>query len=296
MPTSTTTPALLLCHDPLRPSRCDPHYAAEAKAARGAGAAVALIDHDALVAGRAAEAVRRVPRGLGPVRYRGWMMPVAAYAELAEALKERGAVPLTTPEMYRTAHELPHWYARLAALTPPTAYAPCAPHATPSPEALAEAAAKLPPGAGIVKDYVKSRKHEWDEACFVPDLADTAALHRVVSRFVELQGDDLVGGVVLRAFEPFDRGVGEARTWWLDGVPLLTTAHPDTPGLRPAPPLDAFGPLIGALPARFVTADLARRADTGTWRIVEIGDAQVSDLPRDTDPAALLTPLLREAR
>lgn len=27
---------------------------------------------------------------------------------------------------------------------------------------------KLGPGPYIVKDYVKSRKHEWDEACYIP--------------------------------------------------------------------------------------------------------------------------------
>ncbi|MZD07908.1 ATP-grasp domain-containing protein [Streptomyces sp. SID5785] len=288
MPTAT---ALLFCRDPLRPAACDPQFAAEAAAARDAGAAVALLDHDALLAGRADEAVRRVPPGLGPVRYRGWMIPAPRYADLATALDRRGARLRTTPEMYRTAHELPGWYAGFASVTPPTAYVPCAPHAVPSPAGLAALAAVLPAGPGIVKDYVKSRKHEWDEACHVPDLADTAALHRVVTRFAALQSDDLAGGIVLRAFEPFDRAVGEARVWWLNGAPLLVTAHPDTPALRPEPALDAFRPLVAALPCRFVTTDLARRADTGVWRLVELGDAQVTGLPAGADPAPLITAL-----
>ncbi|QNS04998.1 ATP-grasp domain-containing protein [Streptomyces xanthii] len=285
--------ALLLCADPLRPVACDPHFAGEAAAAREAGAVVGLVDHDALLAGRAEEAVRRVPRDLGPAWYRGWMIPAPAYASLATVLAARGTRLLTTPPMYRTAHELPGWYAAFTGLTPPTTYAPCAPHEPPALAALASLTAALPSGAGLVKDYVKSRKHEWDEACHLPDLADTEAVHRVVSRFVELQGDDLTGGVVLRAFEPFDHAVGEARVWWLDGAPLLTTPHPDTPDLRPAPPLDALRPLVAALPCRFVTTDLARRTDDGTWRLVELGDAQVSGLPSGTDPALLLAPLLR---
>ena len=36
-------------------------------------------------------------------------------------------------------------------------------------------------------DYVKSRKHEWDEACYVPDVHDVKSLHRTVRRMVELQ-------------------------------------------------------------------------------------------------------------
>jgi hypothetical protein len=35
-----------------------------------------------------------------------------------------------------------------------------------------------------VQDYAKSRKHEWVEACFIPDLTETDAVGRVVERFV----------------------------------------------------------------------------------------------------------------
>ncbi|MGW4632708.1 ATP-grasp domain-containing protein [Nocardia sp. NPDC004415] len=69
----------------------------------------------------------------------------------------------------------------------------------PGESVLAEVAGSLGAGAGIVKDYVKSRKHEWDSACYVPDLRDTPALRRIVERFVELQGESLAGGVVARA-------------------------------------------------------------------------------------------------
>jgi hypothetical protein len=46
----------------------------------------------------------------------------------------------------------------------------------------------------------------------------------------------------------------------------------------------------GRLP-RFVTTDLARRAD-GRWRVIEVGDGQVSDLPSTVDPADLIRALL----
>jgi hypothetical protein len=285
------TASLLLCADPLRPTRCDPHFTPQAAAARLAGTAVALIDHDALLAGRADEAVRRVPQDLGPAWYRGWMIPAAAYADLDTALAARGTRLLTDPPMYRTAHELPGWYGTFADVTPPSAWVACAPHGAPAPAVLAAVAATLPAGPGIVKDFVKSRKHDWDQACYLPDLADTTAVHRVVSRFVELQQDTLAGGIVLRAFEPLQRAAGEARVWWLDGEPVLTTAHPDTPDLRPQPALDGIRLPVSALGCRFVTTDLAQRTD-GTWRVIEVGDGQVSDLPAATDPTTLITPLL----
>jgi ATP-grasp domain, R2K clade family 3 len=285
------TVSLLMCGDPLHPGRCDPHFAAQAAAARRAGAQVALIDHDALLAGRPDEAVRRVPPGTGAMWYRGWMVPAAVYADMQAALAARGVRLCTGAPMYRAAHELPGWYGTFADVTPPSAWTACAPYRTPDPAVLADVAAALPPGPGIVKDYVKSRKHDWEQACHLPDLADAAAVHRVVSRFVALQEDTLAGGIVLRAFEAFRREVGEARVWWLDGEPVLTTAHPDSPELRPRPDLEGVRPSVSALGCRFVTTDLAQRAD-GTWRVIEVGDGQVSDLPTGTDPAALVGPLL----
>ena len=62
----------------------------------------------------------------------------------------------------------------------------------------------------------------------------------------------------------------------------LATAHPGTPGdLLPGIDLEPFTPLIRLLGLLFVSADLALRAD-GTWRVVELGDGQVSDRPATT--------------
>ncbi|MEU4395580.1 hypothetical protein [Kribbella sp. NPDC023855] len=52
---------LLVPGDPLDPRRVDPHFAAQATAARDRGVAVARIDHDAL--SRPDEAVAGVPAG-----------------------------------------------------------------------------------------------------------------------------------------------------------------------------------------------------------------------------------------
>ncbi|MFD7259813.1 ATP-grasp domain-containing protein [Streptomyces sp. NPDC059874] len=297
-PPTPPTPTVLYCADPLGGRRVDAHFAAEARTLRAAGAAVALVDHDALLAGDAERAVAGVPAGTGGVRYRGWMIPAARYAELDEALRRRGAALLVAPEAYRRAHELPGWYETFADLTPVSAWLPTAPGEVPDPERLGALAAGLPPGAAVVKDYVKSRKHEWHEACHVPDLADAVALHRVVSRFVELQEEFLAGGVVLRAFESFVAPPGaaaEVRVWWRDGDPRLFTAHPDSPVREvaeiPERDLEPVRAAVRALDCPFVTTDLALRAD-GVWRVVEVGDGQVSDLHAEVDPAlfyALLT-------
>lgn len=276
---------ILMCADPLNPTRVDPHFAREAEAVRALGGSVALADHDALQRGDAASAVRRVPRELGTAWYRGWMIGADRYAGLAKSLAERGVSMAVPPDGYQKAHELPGWYDTFAGVTPASVWLPLEPHTTPSREQLAELVAPLRPGPAIVKDYVKSRKHEWDEACYVPDLTDVRALHAVVSRLVELQDDFLTGGVVVREHESYDTG-GEARVWWVDGEPILTGPHPDTPDLRPRPPVDDVAPCVRALGCRFITTDLALRSD-GAWRVVEVGDGQVSDLPSTAEPADL---------
>jgi len=270
------TAAFLFPADPLRPRAVDAHFAAQAAVVRAAGGQVALIDHDALLQGKTDAAVRRVPADLGPAWYRGWMIPADRYADLATA----GVDLLTTPADYRRAHELPGWYADFAAVTPATVWT------SDLDTDLAGLVAPLGGGPAIVKDFVKSRKEEWTEACYVPDLADTARLTRVVRTFVERQADSLAGGIVVRKYEEWEPG--EARVWWLDGVPILVGPHPDTPDLKPRP--DLSGVPSGALP-RFATTDLARRTD-GAWRVVEVGDGQVSDLPATVDPMALIPALM----
>ena len=110
----------------------------------------------------------------------------------------------------------------------------------------------------------------------------------------ELRDTDLVGGFVLRQFEPFSGP--EARTWWIGGRCQLVTAHPDTPhqpppdGLRLAD-LTVVQPAIAALGLPFVTVDLAQRTDRAR-RVVELGDGQVSDRPTTTPADQLITALL----
>jgi hypothetical protein len=278
------TLTVLFCADPLNPKRADPHFAREAATVTAGGGTVAILDHDALQRGDVAEAVRRVPKDLGSAWYRGWMTAGAQYAALAKALKDRGTPLLTLPEDYRRAHELPGWHETFAGLTPHSVWLPLSPGTPPAHETLEELVRPLADGPAVVKDYVKSRKHEWDEACFVPDVRDTDSLHRVVARMIELQEDLLAGGIVVREYEPYEGD--EARVWWVDGEPALVGPHPDTPDTYPEPVLDSVRPAVRAFGCRFITTDLARRAD-GVWRVVEVGDGQVGDLPASADPADL---------
>jgi ATP-grasp domain, R2K clade family 3 len=274
---------MLFPADPLRPRRPDDHFAAEAQAARDLGLDVALVDHDALARGGAADrAVARVPEGATDAVYRGWMLDSPHYAEFATALDARGTQLRAGADQYRTAHELPGWYAALAAVTPESAWT-----AGTDRPAFDAARERLGPGPAVLRDYTKSMKHHWDEAMFIPDLADATAAWAVAGRFHELR-EDVQGGFVLRRFERFTSA--EARTWWVDGRCVLVGPHPDAGPEAPSPDLAEVAPLVAGLGLPFVTVDLARR-DDGRWRVVELGDGQVSDRPATITPADLLEPL-----
>lgn len=275
---------LLVPSDPLRSRRADEHFAAEAAAASALGCGVALVDHDALSEpGGAGQAAARVPEGGGAAVYRGWMLASGQYAALADAVTARGVTLRTSPARYRRAHELPGWYPALAPVTPAAAWTQ-----GDGEEEFRSACARLGPGPAVLRDYVKSMKHYWHEAAYVPDAADRAAAWKIAARFRELREDEFAGGFVLRRFEQLTSA--EARTWWAGGTCRLVTAHPGTPGdLPPDIDLAPFTPLIGSLALPFAIVDLALRAD-GTWRVIELGDGQVSDRPSTTTPACSSTP------
>ena len=189
-----------------------------------------LIDHDALVRGDdPGRAVRRVPERPEPVlaAYRGWMVTPSQYRVLYEALAARGIRLINDPEQYRHAHHLPENYPIIEGHTPRSVWLA----GDLGIGRIMEALAPFGDAPVIVKDFVKSRKHEWLEACFIPSAADRGAVERVVGRFLELQGDDLNGGLVFREFVEFEPiGVHpksgmplteEYRVFWLDGVPVF---------------------------------------------------------------------------
>jgi hypothetical protein len=203
------------------------------------------------------------------------------YAALAAALGTREVVLAVPPDGYQKAHELPGWYDTFAGVTPASVWLPVRPGKAPTADELSDLVRPLRSGAAVVQDYVRSLRQE---TCVVPDLADTAGLHAIVSRFVERRGDLLAGGVVIREQESYEDG--RARVWWVDGEPVLVGPHPDTPDRHPRPQAEPIAPCVRALGCRFITTDLAQGAD-GAWRVIEIGDGQVSDFPAIAEPADL---------
>jgi len=262
-------------------------FAHERDAALSAGLRTAVLDHTGVLRGALDEAVAGVPHGSGGAVYRGWMLTPRQYGNLYDALQSRGVQLINTPSAYRVCHYLPDSYQFIEDVTPRSVWLKLA--GTVDFDEVLQALAPFGNCPVVLKDYVKSQKHYWAEACFIPAADDAAGVQRVVRRFVELQGEELNEGLVFREYVPL-RIVGthpksglplaaEFRSFWLDGEPVLSHRYwGDLTAFDTELPLAALRDIAARIPSRFFTMDVAFK-DDGSWTIVELGDGQVAGLP-----------------
>lgn len=268
---------VLFPSSPLAPREVDPDFADQAEAAQDAGFGTFLVSFEDLQQGVPDRATRNVPPDSGPSLYRGWMLKPHEYRAFSAALERRGSPLTVDPQAYAYAHQLPGWYTDFQHVTPYSVW-------TQGPD-LAEvrkALGRMPAGPAVVKDFVKSAKHRWLEACFIPEVRDEDHAMNVITRFLDEQGADLNGGVVLRTFRPyphhgFDARTGapeidERRVFLWKKTPLKVEVWEE--GLLRD---SAISEAIARLRSPFVSLDLARLPDD-RWEVVEVGDGQVSGL------------------
>lgn len=282
----------LFCSDPQAPRQPDSAFASEAEAVQSLDVALGLVDFEALVAGDDVAAVRRIPVREDEIAvYRGWMLKPEAYRRLFAALLRRGVRLINDPEAYVHAHHLPASYSVIEGETPRSVWMPVA--GSVDFDAVMDLLGPFGDAPVLLKDYVKSQKHAWKEACFIPRASDRVAVERVVRRFLELQDEDLNVGLVFRAFAdlapagahpksgmPLAR---EHRLFFLDGALVAAFRYWDEASYAaPDLPMDRLSALAARVRSRFFTMDVAELREGGTT-VIELGDAQVSGLPEHAD-------------
>ena len=269
----------IFCSHPLNKKSVDEDYMEEYQAA-GLNHSCALFSYEDLEVGKLSLYGEDIK---GLTIYRGWMMSPNMYENFYNLLLERGIQLINTPKEYAKYHLLPGWYKDFESSTPFSIW---------SESKNIEDALRLTDGlegAFIIKDYVKSRKHEWYDACFIKDIRDKENTERVINNFINRQSSNLEGGVVLRKFESLksignhkDSGMpiseeyrifvfkGEiliADNYWNDSGELNITVDEYT----------LIESIISEIESSFITIDLARKTD-GNLIIMEMGDGQVSGL------------------
>lgn len=269
----------LFCADLLSFRQPDPDYQLEYQQA-GKHFCTALFSYEEMAEGRLKLSSSCLS---GLIIYRGWMMKPAMYRRFYDLLENKGLFLINTPDQYNHYHLLPGWYGEFEKDTARSVWT-----ASSSIDDVLNIAKPLK-GPYIIKDYVKSRKHEWYEACFIDNIQNTAAFKTVAKNFVSRQGDDLVGGVVLREFLNLKKTgfhpqsgmpLSEEYRIFISGGRILSISgywgNEAAIGLT-----DSENSWIQSIAdkvvSNFITADLARLTD-GRLVIMEFGDGQVSGL------------------
>lgn len=287
--TTNTAFSFLFCSDPFDITKVDPDYQEEWDAVATLTAKAFLFDFDALVAeGSVVRATRGIPKAVAQQRlvYRGWMLTPEQYVLLFEQLCGLGYTLINDPVTYKTCHYLPETLEFIRDHTPLTLFEPKGSN----PDILIDRAAftfgRTPV---IIKDYVKSEKHHWETACYVPDASDSAFLRQSIQNLIELRGASLNGGIVIREFVALKHltlhsksGMPlteEYRLFFLDN--RLVAVFPyweEGEYTDELPDFSTFTERAETIPSAFFTMDIARTT-SGELLIIELGDGQVSGLP-----------------
>lgn len=269
----------LFCNHPLYQRKVDEDYEVEYQAA-GLDYTCALFSYEDMQTGKLSLYGEEIS---GLTVYRGWMMTPEMYKDFYEALEQRGIFLINTPEEYNKYHLLPGWYEDFETETAKSVWS--------STNKIEDAMAltKGMDGSFIVKDYVKSRKHEWYDACFIKDIQDTENVSKIIGNFIDRQADSFVGGVVLRHFEilrqiGFHENSGmplseEYRVFVYAGQ-ILAIDDYWTDKNEVNLTKDEYSwveSIAKRIKSNFATVDLARKED-GSLIIMELGDGQVSGL------------------
>ena len=268
----------------------EPDYEEEKKSALKNGFGFSLISFEELVDGNVSTALRWVKQPESKERgiYRGWMLTPQQYETLYTGLLAKNIELINTPTEYQHCHYLPDSYDRIKSHTPKSNWT-----TQTDVESILSLTAAFGDSPIIVKDYVKSEKHNWAEACFIPNASDHARVKSVVAKFIELRGKSLNEGLVFRKFEALEYLTEHSKS----GMPLtkefriffankqlLTVFDYWDEGEygETQPELEEFVQIAQGIESNFFTMDVAKKKD-GDWIIMELGDGQVAGLPDNAD-------------
>jgi hypothetical protein len=284
---------MIFCANPLNPKNVDSDYIREARVVSNFSLYYSIINYEALVDDNDVEKALQwiaQTKKTRPAIYRGWMMTPDKYTIFYDALFQNGIKLVNTPTQYRHCHYLPENYPMIQEITPKTVWIKKGKDF--SIAAIMKVLKLFGDRPIILKDYVKSQKHDWHEACFIPSAADDIAVSKVVQRFLELQGN-VEGGLVFREYMAFE-SIGthpksgmplslEYRIFFWHKKPIAICPYwPEKKYPQIELPLKKFEKVAQYVNSHFFTMDIAKSQELG-WMIVELGDGQVAGLPDNVD-------------
>ncbi len=268
----------------------DSDYEKEKESAIKAGFDFSLISFEELTSGNTKKALRftKDSEAMELGFYRGWMLRPKQYEELYEELLNKNIRLINNPQEYRHCHYLPESYAKIKSDTPKSNWTTDLDIGM-----ILKKTYEFGDSPIIVKDFVKSEKHNWEDACFIPKASDADKVKSVVDKFLELRGDSLNQGLVFRQFEELEFLTEHSKS----GMPLTKEFRiffgnktivsifdywDEGEYGETKPELDKFVEIAKNIESNFFTMDIAKKKN-GDWIIMELGDGQVAGLPDNAD-------------
>lgn len=278
---------------PHLPGKLNPYFQAEADAAQSAGFGISVVSDE-----NTDGPLRLSNRTADFYTYRGWLVKPAYYQEMEG--KTAGYL-LNNYDDYMSSYLLPNWYANFTNEDTPESLIIKADDITKNGlewvvkqvQDYFKSDAPL-----MMKDFLKSMKYEWFDACLIKDGSDAKEIMRITTNFFELRGKDFVGGLVYRKLLDLKRaGIHpktrtpvpiEFRTFFLHQKPMLTISIWEkevgidyrTEG---APPPQEFLESVGKkIISPFVAVDLAKDVNDKWW-VIEVNDGGAAGLPEHMD-------------
>jgi len=282
-------PDIVFCESPFVPNQVDEDYEEEFAAAQANGFATHLFSFEDLISEKNTLITKKMKARdqRREVIYRGWMLTPKQYSKLYDVLFSKNYQLINTVVEYQNCHYLPDSLRFISTKTPQTIYEKF--DQADSIDKLLEKATIFGKNPVILKDYVKSEKHHWDSACFVPDASDKNQLKKSIEKLLELRNKYLNEGIVIRAFVELNALIRHSKS----GMPLteeyrLFFVNQKMIGLYdyweegeysfPKPDITDFEEIAKKIESNFFSMDIARQKD-GNFIIIELGDGQVAGLP-----------------
>lgn len=281
---------IIFCDNVIDSQIVDEVYQEEMDVAKQNGFETYLISFEELTSRNLSKSLKNIPQQKinKQAIYRGWMLTVKQYSLFYEALLDKNIQLINTITEYKHCHYLPPSYYKIEKYTPKSNWT-----TNLSQEEIIKLSDDFGDESIIVKDFVKSEKHNWEDACFISNASNKEDVQKVVSKFIELRGDFLNEGLVFRKFEELQfltnhskSGMPltkEYRLFFLNKKLLAVFNYWDEGEYEEiAIDLNKFTKIAQTIESNFFTMDIVQKIN-GEWIIMELGDGQVSGLPDNAD-------------
>lgn len=284
----------IFCSCPLSVKEPDSDYLREWQAVTAEKESAYLISfEDLTMLGNPERAIKSLPdfTELTMAIYRGWMLTPEQYELFYNLLMKKNIALINSPAEYKHCHYLPESFYHIKNHSAESLWLKVDGEVDYSKVmALLSSFGKSPL---IIKDYVKSAKHSWKDACYIADCSDEREVRRVTENFIAHRGDDLNEGVVYRKYLKLKELARHSKS----GIPLFLEyrifyCNGRQVGLYPyweegsypeqKLPMESFDDIASKVESNFFSMDVAMLED-GSWKVIELGDGQVAGLPERAD-------------